>query len=118
MIPPSTALLAAGSLIAGFAVAQSTGVRPLGGAVLLIGGAVCALHWWRVVGPARAAALVALFLGAFALSHPLAKVTGAWPSVLAVSAGTAAVVWLVVDRRQRLRLAGEEGTRQEATSGR
>jgi len=101
MTARSTALLAAGSLIAGFGVAELTGIRAVGGAVLLAGGAACAWQWWRSVGPARATGLVAVFLGAFALSHPLAKVVGAWPSVLAVSAATGALAWLVSDRRTR-----------------
>ena len=99
MAIPSTAVLASGSLIAGFAVAQLTGLRALGGAVLVVGGALCARAWLRKVGPAWTAGLVAVFFGAFVLSHPLAKVIGAWPSVLAVSAVTAATAWLVSDRR-------------------
>ena len=111
MAIPSTALLAAGSLIAGFAVAQSTGVRPLGGAVLLVGGVVCAVQWWRTVGPARTTALIVTYLGAFALSHPLAKVIGAWPSVLTVSVVTAAAIWLVRDRRPVFRTRGDRSER-------
>jgi len=42
-----TAPVAAGSLIAGYLVARETGVRPLGGAVLLAGGAWCAYRWHR-----------------------------------------------------------------------
>ncbi|MCW3845430.1 hypothetical protein ONA70_35745 [Micromonospora yasonensis] len=45
------------------------------------------------------AALVATYVGAFGLSHPLAKRIGAWPSVLAVSALTAAASYAVADRR-------------------
>jgi hypothetical protein len=37
--------------------------------------------------------------GAFGLSHPLAKKIGAWPSVLAVSAATAAASYAAADRR-------------------
>ena len=99
MTIPPTALISAGSLIAGFAVAQLTGVRALGGAVLLVGAALCARTWLRTVGPAPTAALLVVFFGAFVLSHPLAKVIGAWPSVLVVSAVTAAAAWLVSDRR-------------------
>jgi hypothetical protein len=44
-------------------------------------------------------ALLATYLGAFGLSHPLAKKIGAWPSVLVVSAITAGASYAVADRR-------------------
>ena len=99
MTIPPTALISAGSLIAGFAVAQLTGIRALGGAVLLLGAAACARTWLRTVGSALTATLLVVFFGAFVLSHPLAKVIGAWPSVLVVSVVTAAAAWLISDRR-------------------
>jgi hypothetical protein len=46
-------------------------------------------------------ALVAAYLGAFGVSHPLAKRIGAWPAVLAVSAVTAAASYAMADRRAR-----------------
>ena len=70
-----TAPIAAAGLIAGFAVADATGNRPLGGAVLAAGVAACAV------------------------SHPLAKQIGAWPSVFTVSAVTAGAAYLASDRR-------------------
>ena len=39
------------------------------------------------------------YVGAFGLSHPLAKKIGSWPSVLAVSALTAAASYAAADRR-------------------
>ncbi|MFC5381156.1 hypothetical protein [Aquipuribacter nitratireducens] len=94
-----TALVAAGSLVAGFAVAEATGVRELGGAVLLAGGGWCAVRWWRGHGPVTAVGLSALYLGAFVGSHVLAREIGAWPSVATVSAITAAAAWVAADRR-------------------
>jgi hypothetical protein len=88
-----TAALAAGSLIAGYAVAVGSGSRPLGGLVLAAGGLCCARIWARRDGPRAAAALTALSLAAFAGSHLLALAIGPWPAVLSVSALTAAVVW-------------------------
>ena len=52
----TAALLAAATLIVGFAVASLTGNRTLGGVVLIAGGAVCALLWWRLAGPLTAIA--------------------------------------------------------------
>ncbi|MEA2139882.1 MAG: hypothetical protein QOG56_3032, partial [Solirubrobacteraceae bacterium] len=37
--------VASGSLLLGFAVAQATGVRPLGGVVLALGAGWCGLRW-------------------------------------------------------------------------
>lgn len=96
-----TALAAAGSLVGGFAVAQVTGVRALGGVVLLAGAASCGRRWWRTAGPAPALLAGTTYAMAFVVSHPLAKAIGAWPSVLAVSAGTAAVAYAVTAPRAR-----------------
>ncbi|SDT33399.1 hypothetical protein [Actinoplanes derwentensis] len=93
-----TAVITAGSLIGGWQVARRTGVRPLGGAVLVAGGIAAGREWHRTVGPATTGALVATYVGAFALSHPLAKRIGAWPSVLAVAALTAAAAYAASDR--------------------
>lgn len=44
-----------------------------------------------------AAALSALYLAAFGLSHPLAKRIGAWPSVLTVTAVASGAAHLASD---------------------
>lgn len=98
-----TSLLSAGSLVAGYAVAASSGVRPLGGAVLAVGGAVCAREWSRQSGRGTAAALLATYVVAFGASHPLAKQIGAWPSVLTVAAATGLAAHVASDARQRRR---------------
>jgi hypothetical protein len=94
-----TAAITAGSLIGGWQVARRTGVRPLGGVVLAAGGVLAGREWARRTSPAVTAALVATYAGAFGLSHPLARRIGSWPSVLVVSAVTAAVSYAVSDRR-------------------
>jgi hypothetical protein len=90
--------VAAGSLLLGFAVADVTGVRALGGIVLFLGGLWCGLRWRREQGLVVAVALVAAYLAAFALSHPLGRAIGSWPAVLVVSAFVAAIAWARVDR--------------------
>jgi len=89
-------LVAALSFVAGFGVADVTGVRPLGGLVLLAGGAWCAREVRPVAGTGRTAALVVLALVMFVASHPLGDVLGAWPAVLlagvVVGAVTAALM--------------------------
>lgn len=97
--------VAGGALIAGFGVAQATGVRPLGGAVLLAGGAWCARRWLQDAGAARAVGLVALMAGAFVASHLLAKSIGAWPAVLVAAGVTAAAAWALIDAQAHRALA-------------
>jgi hypothetical protein len=94
-----TAPVAAGTLIVGYAVAVSTGSRPLGGVVLLLGGAWCVRAWMRRHGTRTAATLAGVGVGAFVLSHLLALAIGAWPAVLLVAAAMAAAAWSRADAR-------------------
>ena len=93
-----TAAITAASLIGGWQLARRTGNRPLGGVVLAAGGVLAGREWARRTSPAVTAGLAATYVGAFGLSHPLAKRIGAWPSVLAVSALTAAASYAAADR--------------------
>ena len=88
-------LVVAAGLLGGFAAARYTGRRELGGAVFAAAGVLNATTWARTVGPGAAAALTALYTVAMGGSHPLAKRLGPWPSVLAVTAVTAAAAELV-----------------------
>lgn len=92
-----TAAVAAGSLIAGYAAAVATGSRPLGGVVLLAGGAWCVRTWLRERDRRTAVELTAVAFAAFVLSHVIALAIGAWPSVLLVAAVTAVIVWQRAD---------------------
>ena len=94
-----SAAVAAGSLVAGYAVAATTGVRELGGLVLLAGGVTCWQMWRRAAGPGVATGLGVAYVAAFVASHPLARVVGAWPSVLTVAAATGALAYVLADRR-------------------
>jgi hypothetical protein len=87
-----TALVAAGSLIAGYGVVAATGSRPLGGVVLAAGGLWCVRAWARRNGPRTAAVLAVAGLAALVLSHLLAPAIGAWPAVLVASAAMAVAV--------------------------
>jgi hypothetical protein len=95
---PTAPVVAAG-LLGGYLVARRTRIRPLGGAVLGGAGLVAGRQWLRTAGPGTTIALTGLYLGGFGLSHPLAKKVGAWPSVLAVTAVSAAASHVLVDRR-------------------
>lgn len=94
----STATVVAAGLIGGWLTARESGIRPLGTIPLAAAGALAARSWNRKKGPGTAAALTATYIGAFGLSHPLAKKIGAWPAVLTATAGAAATAYLVSDR--------------------
>ena len=92
----TVAVVAALSLVAGFAIALLTGNRLAGGIVLLAGGVWCAIQLLRMAGLWRTAAVGLVYVAAFAVSHPLGTVIGSWPSVLLVAAITGAVATLIV----------------------
>jgi hypothetical protein len=93
-----TAPVAAGSLVIGYGIAVSTGVRPLGGLVLAAGTGWCAREWARRRGTFTAAALVGVQVGGFVASHRLARRLGAWPSVLVTALAGGTIAALVGDR--------------------
>ena len=93
--------VAAGSLLLGFAVAQATGVRPLGGLVLVLGAGWCALRWRTLAGTGAALALVVLYLAGFVASHVIADTLGTWGAVLFVCAVVGAATWVVADAPSR-----------------
>jgi hypothetical protein len=95
---PTAPIVAAG-LVGGYVVARETKVRPLGGAVLAAAGVLAGRQWLRTVGPTGTAALAAVYVGGFGLSHPLAKWIGACPAVLAAAGVSATSALLVADRR-------------------
>jgi hypothetical protein len=95
----ATAPIAATGLVAGFGVAVATGSRPLGGIVLAGCGLTCIAVWLRRDGRRTAVLLTIAGLLAFAVSHLLGLVIGAWPSVLVVAIATAALCWRLSDSR-------------------
>ncbi len=96
----ATAPIAATGLVAGFAVALATGSRPLGGVVLAACGLGCIAIWLRRDGRRVTIQLSVAGVLAFALSHLLGLLIGAWPSVLVVAAATAALCWRLSDSRR------------------
>ena len=96
----ATAPIAAAGLIAGFGVALASGSRALGGLVLAGCGLVCVIVWLRRDGRRTAVRLTFAGVFAFAISHVLGLLIGAWPAVLLVAAATAALCWRVSDARE------------------
>jgi hypothetical protein len=92
-----TAPIAATGLIGGFGVAMMSGSRALGGVVLVICGLACIAIWLRRDGHQTAMILTLAGLLAFALSHLLGLIVGAWPAVLFTAAGTAVLYWRASD---------------------
>lgn len=90
--------MSGGGLIVGYAVAALT-TRSLGGIVLLAAGLAAFALWLRAAGARTAGQLGLLYIALFAVSHLLALVIGAWPSVLSVAAIMAAASWWLVDSR-------------------
>jgi hypothetical protein len=85
-------LVATATFLAGFGVAELTGVRALGGLVLLAGAVWCARTALPIAGRGATAALLVVAFALFVVSHPLGRQIGSWPAVLvtAVLAGAAA----------------------------
>jgi hypothetical protein len=104
-----TAAIGATGFIAGFAVAVISGSRTFGGLVLGICGAVCIAIWLRRDGRQVASALTAAAVLAFALSHLLGLVIGAWPAVLLTTAAMAGLCWRVSDSRAAVRAGIRSG---------
>jgi hypothetical protein len=95
-----TWLLVAAGLVVGFAVAQGTGIRALGGVLLIGTGLAAARLWVRRRGWLAAISLGLVYLAAFVLAHVLALGLGipAWLSVALVTIAAAGVTYGVADR--------------------
>jgi hypothetical protein len=95
--------LALAVLPAGFAVAELTDVRALGGVVLVAGG-VATLRAAGGADATRKAAWAGVAFASFVLSHVLSDAIGAWPAVGCVAALTGAAGWVLLDGAPRARL--------------
>jgi len=95
-----TAPVAAGSLLASWAMVEATGSRPAGGAVLAAGGLWCVREWYIRHDRRTALILGGVGLGSFVASHLLSLAIGPWPSVLVVSAAMGAAAWSLADARE------------------
>ncbi|GAA3813525.1 hypothetical protein [Cellulomonas soli] len=96
-----TSVLAALTLVVGFAVARGSDLRALGGLVLLAGLAWCLVREWRRTAWWRLALVVLAGALCFVASHVLADPLGAWPSVLLCAGALGLVTVLLVDHPRR-----------------
>jgi hypothetical protein len=90
--------LAALALPVGFAVAEATGVRPVGGAVMV---ALLGMGAWRRrdAGLAPVLGVGAVAVAAFVASHLLHGALTVPGAVAAAGAAVGAAAWALVDRR-------------------
>ncbi|HSO97613.1 MAG TPA: hypothetical protein VLP43_01570 [Solirubrobacteraceae bacterium] len=98
---PITATLSAAGLILGYGVAVLSGSRPLGGVVLAAFAAACVVIWLRRDGGRITGWLTLCGVVAFAASHVLGRLIGAWAAVVLVAAVMAGLCWQLSDRRHR-----------------
>lgn len=99
-----TAPIVAASFVGSWAAVEASGSRPLGGAVLAVGGLSCIALWNRRHGPRTAATLGAAgFLG-FVVSHLIGLLIGAWPAVLVTAAAVSLLAWVKADALDRAAL--------------
>ncbi len=106
-----TAPIAAAGLIAGFGVASPPGRARSAASCWPPAGWPASPCGLRRDGPRVTVTLTATGLVAFALSHVLGRVIGAWPSVIVVSAVTAALCWRLSDARRPRRRARSRPSR-------
>ena len=100
----NTAPLVGVGLIGGWLIARETGIRPIGGVVLATVGGYAARSWFVKKGPLTGIGLIGAYIGAFGLSHPLAKRIGSWPAVLSVTSVASAAAWFLNDKDKKGRI--------------
>lgn len=101
--------MAAAAFLAGFGVAELTGVRAIGGLVLLAGGAWCVRAAYRLAGGPATVALVVVALALFVVSHLLGDVIGAWPAVVLSAALVGVLAAAILARAQSREGDGLQG---------
>gem|GEM_PF-2749850 len=89
------ALLVFVALTLGFAVADLTGIRWLGGLVMVVIGAVAVFSMNRSVGLLRTLIGVVAVVAGFILSHALGSALGSYGALLLVATVCALVVYLL-----------------------
>ena len=81
-----TAPIAAAGMVAAWGAVSASGSRALGGAVLALFGLICVVISSSRDARRTTAFLVLIAAAAFALSHVLGLLIGAWPAVLVAAA--------------------------------
>ena len=95
----NTAAVIATGLVGGWLTARETGIRPLGGVLMAAAGVWAGRSWAAKTNVATTAGLSGIYVGAFGLSHPLAKNIGSWPAVLSVTAVASGAAYALSDNK-------------------
>jgi len=99
----SPAVLVFLALTLGFATADFTNVRWLGGLVMLVIGSVAAWIMLSSSGLPRTIAAIGVAALGFVLSHPLGAILGSYGALFLVSIVVAAIVWILGSPRGNVR---------------
>lgn len=90
---PGTSAIAGLALVLGFTAAQLTGLRWLGGVIVVAGAAWCVLRERKRTPLWRLAAVVVIGAVCFVLAHVLADGLGPWFAVALAAAVLAGASW-------------------------
>jgi hypothetical protein len=104
-------MVAAATFLAAFGIAELTGVRAIGGLVLLAGGAWCTRAALPIVGPRATVALLAIALVLLVVSHLLGEAIGAWLAVALSAALIAGAATALVEGHRGGRMEAHESAR-------
>jgi len=87
------------SLFLGFGVADLTGIRWLGGLVLLIIGVISGFYLFRLAGLGRVLVFAVAVVIGFMVSYPLGSILGAYGSLSAISLLVAVFIYSITPRQ-------------------
>ncbi len=91
------------ALVLGFAIADLSNIRWLGGLVMLVIGSVAAWIMLSSSGLPRTNAAIGVAALGFVLSHPLGAILGSYGALFLVSIVVAGIVWILGSPRGNVR---------------
>ncbi len=83
------------ALVLGFAIADLSNIRWLGGLILVIIGCYAAWYMWRSCGPPKTLAAIGVVILGFIFSHPLGSILGSYGALFSVALVVAITVWIL-----------------------
>jgi len=94
------AFLVLAALVLGFAVADLSNIRWLGGLTMVIIGGYAAWYMLRSCGPQKTLVAIGVVILGFILSHPLGAILGSYSALFLVSIAAAVIVWILGSPRR------------------
>lgn len=89
------------ALVLGFATADLTNIRWLGGLVLLVFSACAAVVMLQLSGVSRVIVMLLVLVVTFAISHPLGAILGSYGSLFLVSTIAGLLIYLLTPSSAR-----------------